>query len=131
MTWRWLMEGVVVAMHDELIAEHGGILGIRDADLLSSALTGPQNPAADGDPSVFDLAPAYAYGIIGNHPFADGNKRTGFLAAFAFLDLHGWELTASEAEAAAAVLDLAAGKMDETGFSDWLKSNSTAGTEQE
>ena len=124
MTWRWLIEGVVIAMHGEQIAEHGGSPGIRDAGLLSSALARPQNQAVYGDPSVFDLAAAYAFGIIRNHPFVDGNKRTGFLAAYVFLDLNGWELMASEAEAVAAVLALAADEMDEAGFADWLKSKS-------
>ena len=124
MTWRWLLNGVVLALHDEQLAEHGGSLGVRDAGLLSSALARPQNQAADGDPSVFDLAAAYAFGIIRNHPFVDGNKRTGFLAAFVFLDLNGWELMAHEDEAVAAVLALSAGEMQEAGFSQWLKTNS-------
>lgn len=122
MTWRWLLEGVVIAMHGELVAEYGGISGMRDADLLSSALARPQNQVAYGEPSVFDLAAAYAFGIIQNHPFIDGNKRTGFLASYVFLDLNGWELIAPEADAVTAVLALAAGTMDEAGFSDWLES---------
>jgi death-on-curing protein len=121
MTWLWLREDVVVAMHSEQIAAHGGSPGIRDAGLLSSALARPQNQAAYGESSVFDLAAAYAFGIISNHPFVDGNKRTGFLAAYVFLYLNGWELIASEAEALAAALALAVGEMDEAGFSNWLK----------
>ncbi len=73
---------------------------------------------------MFDLAAAYAFGIIRNHPFVDGNKRTGFLAAYSFLSLNGWELMASEAEAATIVPALAAGEIDEAAFSDWLKANS-------
>jgi death on curing protein len=121
MTWHWLREDVVVAMHSEQIAEHGGRTGIREAGLLSSALARPQNQAAYGDFSVFDLAAAYAFGIISNHPFVDGNKRTGFLAAYVFLYLNGWELMASEAEAVTAALALAVKDMDEPGFSNWLK----------
>jgi death-on-curing protein len=128
MTWRWLKEDVVIAMHGEQIAEHGGSPGIRDAGLLSSALARPQNQVAYGKPSVFNLAAAYAFGVIQNHPFVDGNKRTGFLAAYVFLDLNGWELVASEAEAVSAVMALATGEMDEAGFSDWLKDNSLTGT---
>jgi len=124
MSWRWLLQGVVGAVHDELIAEHGGRGGIRDANLLASALARPQNSAAYGEPSVFDLAAAYAFGIIQNHPFVDGNKRTGFLAAYVFLELNGWELRATEADAVAAVWALAAGEMDESGFSAWIKNNS-------
>jgi len=118
------LNGVVLALHDEQLAEHGGSPGVRDAGLLSSALARPQNQVAYGDPSVFDLAAAYAFGIIRNHPFVDGNKRTGFLAAYVFLDLNGWELMAHEDEAVAAVLALAAGEIQEAGFSEWLKTNS-------
>ncbi len=131
MTWRWLIEGVVIAMHGEQIAAHGGSLGIRDTGLLSSALARPQNQAVYSEPSVFDLAAAYAYGIIRNHPFVDGNKRTGFLATYVFLDLNGWELMASEAEAVAAVLALAVNEMDEAGFAGWLKSKSVIRVTQE
>jgi death-on-curing protein len=128
MTWRWLREDVVIAMHGEQIAEHGGSPGIRDAGLLSSALARPQNQVAYGKPSVFNLAAAYAFGVIQNHPFVDGNERAGFLAAYVFLDLNGWELVALEAEAVSAVMALATGEMDESGFSDWLKDNSVTGT---
>ncbi len=125
MTWRRLSEAVVIAMHDELIAEHGGSAGIRDLSLLSSALARPQNQAAYGNPSVFDLAAAYAFGIIRNHPFVDGNKRTAFLAAYVFLVLNGWELTAPETETVAIVLYLASSDVDELGFSEWLKSRAS------
>lgn len=131
MKWRWLREDIVVAMHNEQISEHGGSPGIRDAGLLSSALARPQNQAAYGEASVFDLAAAYAFGVILNHPFVDGNKRTGFLAAYVFLDLNGWELKASEAAAVAAVLALATKEMDEPAFSDWLKDHSLIGPEKE
>ena len=131
MTRRWLLEGVVIAVHGEQMAEHGGSPGIRDAGLLSSALARPQNQAVYGEPSVFNLAAAYAFGIIRNHPFVDGNKRTGFLAAYVFLDLNGWELTASEAEAVAVVLASASSEMDEAGFADWLKTKSVIRVMQE
>ena len=121
MTWRWLREDVVVAMHGEQITEHGGSPGIRDAGLLSSALARPQHQAAYGESTVFDLAAAYAFGIVSDHPFVDGNKRAGLLAAYVFLDLNGWELTASETEAVTAVVALAANEIDEAGFSNWLK----------
>jgi death on curing protein len=123
MSWRWLMEGAVSAIHNELIAEHGGRIGVRDAGLLASALARPQNQAAYGEPSVFDLAAAYAFGIVRNHPFVDGNKRAGFLTAYVFLDLNGWELRATEADAVAAVWALAADEMDEAGFSEWIRTH--------
>ncbi|MGO9021248.1 MAG: type II toxin-antitoxin system death-on-curing family toxin [Syntrophobacteraceae bacterium] len=124
MKWHWLIEAVVIAIHGELIAEHGGSEGIRDGGLLSSALARPQHEAAYGGPSGFDLAAAYAFGIIRNHPFLDGDKRTGFLAAYVFLQLNGWELSAPEVEAVAAVLALAKGRMEEADFSAWLKDHS-------
>jgi death-on-curing protein len=124
MAWRWLLERVVSAMHDELIAEHGGSPGVRDAGLLSLAMARPQNRATYGKPSVFDLAASYAFGIARNRPFVDGNESTSFLAACVFLEINGWEVTASESEVVAAALDLAADEMDESGFSYWIKGNS-------
>ena len=121
MTWRWLREDVVVAIHDEQIAAHGGKTGILDAGLLSCALARPLNKSAYGKNAVFDLAAAYAYGIISEHPYVDGNKRTGFLAAYVFLELNGWELTVSEVEAVSTVLALALKEVDETEFAHWLK----------
>ena len=123
-SWHWLEEGVVIAVHGEQIAEHGGSNGLRDRGLLSSALARPQNLAGYGTPTVFDLAAAYAYGIVQNHPFIDGNKRTGFLAAYVFLTLNGWKLIASEASAVEAVLALASGGMSEAEFAVWLKAQS-------
>ena len=128
MSRHWLLDEVVIAIHDEQIAVHGGSLGIRDSGLLSSALARPKHKANYGDPSVFDLAAAYAYGIIRNHPFVDGNKRTGFLVAYVFLHINGWELRSREVEAVNAVLDLAAGEMDEPFFSEWLKNKSVIRT---
>lgn len=113
-------------MHDELVAEHGGSTGVRDAEELSEALARPRNRETYGKPSVFDLAAAYAFGIVRNRPFIDGNRRTGFLAACVFLELNGWELRATEVDAMVAMLDLAADEMDETGFSFWVKAHSAA-----
>lgn len=124
MKWRWLKEEVIIAVHDEQLVEHGGAEGVRDSGLLSSALARPKNLDGYEMPSVFDLAAAYATGIVRDHPFVDGNKRTGFLAAYMFLALNGWELDAPEANAAAVILELAAGKVDEAQFSVWLKENS-------
>ena len=130
MVWRWLIEKAVIALHDEQIAQYGGSAGLRDHGLLSSALARPQNQVAYGEPSVFDLAAADAYGIIRNHPFVDGNKRIGFIAAYAFLDLNGWDLNAPKAEAYAAVMALAKDKPSETEFAAWLESNSVSLTKK-
>ena len=127
-SWHWLVEGVVIAVHAEQIAEHGGSDGIRDRGLLSSALDRPRNLAGYGMPTVFDLAAAYALGIMQNHPFIDGNKRTGFLAAYVFLALNGWKLIAAEASAVEAALALASGRMSEAEFASWLKAQSVRRT---
>ena len=123
-SWQWIVEGVIIAVHAEQIAEHGGKNGLRDRGLLSSALARPRNMAGYKAPTVFDLAAAYAYGIVKNHPFIDGNKRTGFLVAYIFLAMNGWKLIASEASAVEAVLALASGGMSEAEFADWLKTQS-------
>lgn len=131
MGWHWLLEAVVRAVHAEQLAAHGGGAGVRDPGLLASALARPRHLAQYGQPDAFALAAAYAWGIIRNHPFVDGNKRTGFLAAYVFLDCNGWELTASEAEVAAVVLALAAGDMDEAAFAAWLGRHCRRASESE
>jgi death-on-curing protein len=122
---KWLRTDVVLAMHDRLLAEHGGSAGIRDAGLLESALARPQNLLAYGKPSLFDLAAAYACGMIKNHPFVDGNKRTGFMAAFVFLGINKIHLAAAESDVVVQTLAVAAGELDEAGYGNWLEENST------
>ena len=126
MSWRWIPKASVVGAHDKTLAAYGGGEGLRDDSMLESALARPENLAAYGEPTVYDLAAAYAYGIAKNHPFVDGNKRTAFLTAYLFLTLNGIQLTAPEHEATAAVLALASGELEESGFSEWLKANSEA-----
>ena len=113
---KWLRTDVVLAMHDRLLAEHGGSAGIRDAGLLESALARPQNLLAYGKPSLFDLAAAYACGMIKNHPFVDGNKRTGFMAAFVFLGINKIHLAAAESDVVVQTLAVAAGELDEADY---------------
>ncbi len=119
----WLTVELIRAVHQEMIAEHGGMGGIRDEGLLESALARPQQLLAYGNPDVFELATAYASGIVRNHPFVDGNKRTGFMAAFIFPRLHGYRLVASEVEAVVAFQDLAAGEIDEAMLAKWIETN--------
>ena len=126
MSWHWLSESEVLAMHAEMLAEYGGSEGVHDGGLLSSALARPKHQAAYSKKSIFDLSAAYAYGIVRNHPFVDGNKRTGFVAAAVFQELNGWILKAPEAEAVIAVLALADGSMSETEFAAWLKGHSVS-----
>jgi death-on-curing protein len=122
---KWLKPETVSAIHDELIAEHGGPPGLRDGNLLASALARPEHLAGYGKPSVFDLAAAYAHGLAKNHPFVDGNKRTALMACYVFLRLNGYRLEATEADAVATFVALAAGKLTEGKLSAWLKANST------
>ncbi len=116
----WLDCGVVLAVQRELLARFGGLDGIRDECLLESALNRPLQLFHYGDPTTFDLAASYAEGIVKNHPFLDGNKRAGFMAAYTFLAANGQQLEAPEEEAALQTLALAAGAIGAEEFSAWL-----------
>ena len=121
----WVAREAVLAVHEQLLSEFGGDSGIRDAGLLDSALGRPENRLAYAEPSLFDLAAAYAFGIVRNHPFVDGNKRTGFTAAVLFLERNGRRFQASEADVVIRTLALAAGEMTEPDYASWLEGNST------
>lgn len=120
----WVLRGVIDTIHDLQLAEHGGSTGIRDEGLLESALARPQQLFAYGKGDIFDFAAAYAFGIIKNHPFVDGNKRTALLAAYTFLGINDKVLDASEAEAADVTEGLASGQVDEASYAQWLRVNS-------
>jgi death-on-curing protein len=120
----WVLRETVLTLHEQSLAEFGGAAGIRDEDLLDSALGKPENLFAYGKPTVFDLAASYGFGLVKNHPFIDGNKRAGFITAITFIELNGWRFQATEAEAAVRTLALAAGEMSEKEYAAWLKKNS-------
>ena len=120
----WIDLEVVLAIHDEQLAEHGGQAGVRDRGLLESALARPQNQFAYGEHALPRLAASYAFGISRNHPFLDGNKRTSLVVAELFLDLNGFELTATDAECVTTFLQLAAGDLTEDQLADWIAANS-------
>jgi death on curing protein len=122
---KWVLRDTVLLLHEQSLAEHGGTAGIRDEGLLDSALGKPMNLFAYGDPAIHDLAASYVYGLVKNHPFLDGNKRTGFVTGVLFLALNGYKLIASEADAAIRTLALAAGEMTEKAYAAWLETNST------
>ena len=122
----WVLPSVIAAVHDAQLAEHGGAEGMRDAGLLASALARPRNLHAYGESDVCRLAAAYASGIVRNHPLFNGNKSTAFLAAYVFLGLNGLDLAADEVEAAAAMLRLASGDIEEEAFADWLRKHARA-----
>ena len=122
MAWIWVADSVVLAIHEAQLAEHGGIAGIRDEGLLSSALARPQNLEAYGDdPDVAALAAAYAFGIARNHPFLDGNKRTAFVVMELFLNLNDWTLEANDTDCIATMMALAAGDLSEKTLAGWLR----------
>lgn len=120
----WLRLDVILAAHDDQLAEHGGGVGVRDLGLLESALARPLNLHSYGEPSLAKLAAAYAFGIARNHPFVDGNKRTALVAAEGFLGLNGVDLTADDIEAVRVFLALAAGEVSEEELAVWIDRNS-------
>lgn len=121
---RWIVREECLALHDMLLAQYGGCAGLRESGLLDSALARPLQVYFYGSPSLPELAASYAAGIIKNHPFLDGNKRTGFMMGAGFLELNGMEFTASEAEAVVRTLALAAGEISEAAYAEWLGHNS-------
>ena len=124
MTWRWLSKRAVLAIHAEQLAEHGGAPGVRDEGLLDSALARPRQRAAYAKPDGAELAASYGYGIVSNHPFVDGNKRTGFVTGATFLLLNGRAFEASERDVATTFEQLAAGELTEQRLADWFRVNS-------
>jgi death-on-curing protein len=124
----WIEEIDVLTLHDRLLAFHGGAAGVRDQGLLQSALARARQLSAYGESAdLIDMATAYTAGVVKNHPFVDGNKRTGFVAGILFLELNGFRFTATEDAAAGAVLALAAGKLDDAGYTIFLRENVTRG----
>ena len=121
---RWLTMEMVRAIHEESLTLFGGAAGVRDEALLESAMAHPRSLFAYGDkPTIHHLAAAYCSGIVRNHPFIDGNKRAGLLAARAFLFLNGYDFDPDEAEEVNFIVELAAGTLDEGALAEWFKSN--------
>ena len=120
----WVLREVVLMAHEQSLAQFGGSAGVRDEGLMDSALGKPQNLFAYSKPSLFELAASYAFGLVKNHPFIDGNKRTGFVMAVVFLELNGYKFQATEVDATLRTLALAAGEMSESAYAEWLKANS-------
>ncbi|MEX1111134.1 MAG: type II toxin-antitoxin system death-on-curing family toxin [Chthoniobacterales bacterium] len=120
----WLTRSECLLLHDMMLEQYGGCSGIRDEGLLESALARPQQLYHYGKPSMPEMAAAYTAGIVKNHPFLDGNKRTGFMMGAGFLERNGYEFIASEAEVVIRTLALAAGEMSEADYAAWLETNS-------
>ncbi len=120
----WVTERDVMAIHDRLLAFHGGAAGLRDRGLLQSALARPrQHHTYSAHVDLVELSAIYVSGIVRNHPFLDGNKRAGFVAGVLFLEINGFQFVAIEADATQAVLSLASGTLDEEGFRVRLQQN--------
>ena len=119
-----LTREAVLAIHAQLLARFGGSAGIREDNMLESALAKPRQLHAYGQPNVYEMAAAYAFGIVKNHPFVDGNKRAGFVAAYTFLGINGFDFTAPEEEAVIFTRGLAAGEITLEEYTLWLQKSS-------
>lgn len=122
----WLSREEALAIHEMMLAQHGGLAGVRDEGSLESALFKPQHLFAYGSPTLAEMAASYAAGIILNHPFLDGNKRTGFMLAAIFLEINGMEFTATEESVVQMTLALAGGGLKQAAYAKWLSKNSRA-----
>lgn len=119
---KWLTRIVVDAIQNDQLREHGGLPGIRDENVLESALARPQQKWHDADKTdISMLAAAYAFGLVKNHPYRDGNKRIGFLAMVTFLGMNGHDLTASDAEVVAEIVAVADGSVSEEALAGWIR----------
>lgn len=121
--WSWVGKPALLLLHDESLALHGGLPGIRDEGLLDSALARAPNLAHYGEPDLAELAAAYVIGLATNHPFVDGNKRAAFLSLGLFLFANRYRLAASQLEATQVMLGVAAGDIDEIAFASWLRAH--------
>jgi len=121
--WKWINRQVLLLLHDESLAEHGGSSGLRDEGLLDSALARPLNLALYEQPDIADLAASYGVGLAKNHAFVDGNKRVAFLAVGLFLSINGYRLVTTQADATLTMLDVAAGEVKEAAFAQWIRSH--------
>ncbi|PAY99852.1 MAG: death-on-curing protein [Spartobacteria bacterium AMD-G4] len=123
---KWITKDILLAVHAELLNRFGGLSGTRDEGLLDSAINRPKHLLSYGSPTLFQMAASYAHGIVKNHPFLDGNKRTGFMSAYIFLGVNGWSLQAPEEEAVLETLALAAGETSEEAYAAWLERTSVS-----
>jgi len=119
--WKWINRQVLLLLHDESLAEHGGASGLRDEGLLDSALARPLNLALYEQPDIAELAASYGVGLAKNHAFVDGNKRLAFLVVGLFLSINGYRLVATQAQATLTMLSIAAGDIEEAAFADWIR----------
>ncbi len=126
MTIKWLSKAAITIIHQEQIEAHGGLPGLKDDNALEAALARAVNKAVYGEENLMALAAAYLFGIARNHPFSDGNKRTGFLAAYTFLLINGYEIVADQSTVIEFVLAVAAGEIDEEGITAFFNDHTVA-----
>ncbi|MFM8900811.1 MAG: type II toxin-antitoxin system death-on-curing family toxin [Burkholderiales bacterium] len=126
MSWRWIDKRLLLVLHEETLADHGGAVGIRDETLLDSALARPLQLVSYEEADVADLAACYGWGLAHNHAFVDGNKRVAFLSVGLFLALNGYRLTATEAHATVVMVDVAAGRFTQTELAQWIRGHLTS-----
>jgi len=123
---RWLSRVVVDAIHHDQLREHGGLTGVRDENALESALARPlQKWQYEDHADLATFASAYAFGLVRNHPYRDGNKRIGFLALVTFLGVNGVDFLATDADVVAQMVALAEGSMSEDALADWIRKHSS------
>jgi len=120
----WISEEIVRVIHQDQIQQHGGSLGVRDANLLAASLARPRHLLVYGQPDLFDLAAAYGYGLAKNHPFIDGNKRTAFMVMYVFLGLNRYLLEVPEMEVVQIMERLATDQENQESLAQWLRQNS-------
>ena len=121
----WVAEKIVLAIHEDQLAQHGGSSGVRDENLLGASLARPKHLFTYGEPSIFDLAAAYGYGLANNHPFTDGNKRTAFMVMYTLLGLNDYWLEVDEMEVVVKMEGLTMNRETQESISLWLKEHST------
>ena len=122
-SWKWINRQVLLLLHDESLAEHGGASGLRDEGLIDSALARPLNLALYEQPDLASLAASYGLGLAKNHGFVDGNKRVAFLAVGLFLSINGYRLVTTQVDATLTMLDVAAGEIEEAAFAQWIRTH--------
>lgn len=122
----WITKQDLLAIHEQLLAAHGGSSGVRDEGLLESALARPRNHYAYGETDIHALATAYAEGLTRNHPFVDGNKRSAFMAAFVFLGVNGFDLRADETDVVRMMVGLSERSVPAEAFAGWLRDNTVS-----
>ena len=121
----WVTEKIVLAIHEDQLAQHGGSPGIRDKNLLGASLARPKHLFTYGNPTIFDLAAAYGYGLAKNHPFLDGNKRTAFMVMYTFLGLNNYWIEVAETEVVVKMESLTMDTENQESIALWLKDNTT------